>query len=360
MVNAAVTALLHPWVPWREKAQTSSRTLRAGAWRVGLAATAFALTSAAAFYGYTELHEKVSEKEITVSVIQGNIEQDRKWDPKLAEWIMARYAGLSREASPDRPRMIIWPEAATPGYVLKNLALLKNLVLMIREINTYFLIGSSEYPKFAKGPIDPSKGGNTALFFSPEAQLLGQYIKVRLVPFKEAIPYQGKIPWPRFIVPEGRRTYLVPGEEMTLLSLDDGSKFGVLICWETLFPDLSRAIVKGGAQFIANISNEAAFGETVFPHQFLAITTFRAVENRIAVVRAANTGISCFIDPYGRIPAKLEKNNKDIFVEGHLTHQVSLSRKRTFYTLHGDLFAYACLAISAVMMALSFLRRKHL
>ena len=108
-----------------------------------------------------------------------------------------------------------------------------------------------------------------------------------------------------------------------------------------------------------NITNEAAFGYEAFPYQFLAINIFRAVENRIFLVRAANTGISCFIDPYGRISAKLEKNGKDIFVEGHLTSQVSLLEHKTFYTQYGDVFAYLCLTVSILMLTFVFLRKRR-
>jgi apolipoprotein N-acyltransferase len=359
LVNGAIAGTLEsvsPMVKESNPEAVKDHPMKGG---IFLAVVAVILSGVALLYGYSVVPKKIIRQGITVSVIQGDIPQNKKWDPQNAKWIMERYAGLSREASRERPKLIIWPETATPGYVLKNLGLLHNLTLLIQDIKTYFLIGSSEYPKFTQNPIDPTKGGNTALLFSPTGQVVGQYIKIHLVPFYERIPYEGIVTWPKFIVPEGRKTYTLPGKDITLFRLDDMSAFGVLICWESLFPDLFRRLVKNGASFIANISNEAMFGKTEFPYQFLAINVMRAVENRISIVRAGNTGISCFIDPYGRIYARLEKNGRDIFVEGYLTDQVFLSHDKTFYTNYGDVFAYLCVTVSFLMLIVAIVKKRR-
>ena len=107
-----------------------------------------------------------------------------------------------------------------------------------------------------------------------------------------------------------------------------------------------------------NITNEGWFGETAAPYQFLAMCVFRSVENRISMARAANTGISCFIDPYGRITGRVWNNNKDIFVDGYLTGEIYLSEQKTFYTNYGNIFVYITLTISALFMALSSFKAK--
>ena len=174
------------------------------------------------------------------------------------------------------------------------------------------------------------------------------------MPFGEYIPLEGKIEWPSFILPRGKKYYEIPGKEYTLFNLKE-AKFGVVICWEHVFPDLFRTFVKNGADFMLNITNEGWFGDTAAPHQMLAISVFRAVENRCAIARAANTGISCFIDPHGRITGRVQDNQKkDTFVDGYLTQPVYLSEERTFYARRGDLFAYLCLLVSAVMIGASF------
>jgi apolipoprotein N-acyltransferase len=305
------------------------------------------------FYGHLVLPKgPMSGKSLAVSVVQGNIDREIKADPrKRATFIMQKYAELTERVSVDRPKLIVWPEAATPGLVLKNIDLLNQMVGIARRANTHVLIGSSEYPKFTTEKLDAGKVGNTALFFSPTGRVLGQYLKIRLIPFAEYVPYQGIIPWPEFIVPKSKMISEVPGREHTLFDLD-GTKFGAVICSECTFPDLFRRFVKKGAAFMVNITNEGWFGETAL-HQKVAASVFRALENRVFLVRATNTGISCFIDPYGRITGRVQKDGRDTLVEGCLTRPVYLSEERTFYTKHGDLFAYLCLLVSVVMIGAS-------
>jgi len=309
-------------------------------------------------YGFVILARPFSDKSVKLSVIQGNIEQSKKWDPKYARFIMGVHTELSREAAKDKPALIVWPEAATPGFVLAKKTFLTQIVSLIKETKAHYIIGSAEYPKFVKNVSKrPAKAGNSALFFSPEGRVLGQYTKIRLYPFGEYVPYDGVIPWPEFIIPKEKRKSQPAGKEYTLFQLDE-SKFGVVICWEIAFPGLFSTFVKNGAEFMVNISNEAWFGESQFPQQFLAVCVMRAVENRIAIARAGNTGISCFIDPTGKITGRVMKNNKDIFVRGYLTRKIPLSRKKTFYTVYGNVFVYISIAAALAVIALSFIMAK--
>ena len=139
----------------------------------------------------------------------------------------------------------------------------------------------------------------------------------------------------------------------------DKAKFGVLICWESIFPKLVRKITKKGANFVINITNEAWFGKSAYSYQSLAITVFRAVENRISIARASNTGISCFIDQYGRIIDRVLVNKKDLCVRGYLTRKIDLSQEKTFYTIYGDFFVYVALIVSVVMIIVSFKKGKR-
>jgi apolipoprotein N-acyltransferase len=322
----------------------------------GLMLLTVTLLAIVLFYGHFVLPQgPMSGKSLAVSVVQGNIDHEKKADPrKHATFIMGKYAELTERVSMDRPKLIVWPEAATPGLVLKNIGILNQMVMIARGANTHFLIGSAEYPKFTTEKLDPGKVGNTALFFSPTGRVLGQYLKIQLIPFAEYVPYQEMIPWPEFIVPEGKKISEVPGREHTLFDLD-GTKFGCVICSECTFPDLFRRFVKKGAAFMVNITNEGWFGETAL-HQKVAASVFRAVENRVFLVRATNTGISCFIDPYGRITGRVQKDGRYTLVEGCLTRPVYLSEERTFYTRHGDIFAYLCLLVSAILIGASLWR----
>jgi len=227
---------------------------------------------------------------------------------------------------------------------------------MVRRINTYLLVGSAEYPKFATTPVKSKKTGNTALFFSPEGKILGQYLKIRLVPFGEYVPWEETIPWPDFIVSKKKVNFHTSGNEFTLFGVE-GMKFGSLICWEVLFPDLSRSFVRKGSDFLINLSNEAWFGKSDVPYQILSFSVFRAVENRVNLVRCTNTGISAFIDPYGRITDRVTNGGQDIFVAGTLTKEILIPPAGTFYTRYGDVFAYGCIAFSIGLIIWRIFRR---
>ena len=130
------------------------------------------------------------------------------------------------------------------------------------------------------------------------------------------------------------------------------------ICWENLFPELARQFVTRGAQLLVNITNEARFGKSVGVYHFVSISVFRAVENRVYVVRCANTGVSCFIDPCGRIINRVrDENGQDIFVSGTLSETVVAMESKTFYTRHGDRFAQLCTIVSVFLIGIAFLRK---
>ena len=353
LVNATLTATILAFFyrQKREKPQAFNPPSRKGA--ISLAIAAAVLTCGTLLYGQMTFSKPTVGTRIKVSVVQGNIEQAKKWDSKYENYIMQIYTDLSKKASEERPALIVWPETATPGYILKKFDILKKMISLIRQTGTYYLIGSAEYPKFEKTLFNPKKGGNTALLFSPKGKVLGQYLKVHLVPFGEYIPYDGIIPWPEFIAPKKGKNYTIQANMPIILEFDK-AKFGVLICWESIFPELVRKVTEKGANFVINITNEAWFGKSAYPYQSLAITVFRAVENRISIARASNTGISCFIDQYGRIIDRVLVNEKDIYVQGYLTREIALSQEKTFYTIYGDIFVYMTLIVSVVMTILSF------
>lgn len=293
--------------------------------------------------GYISLRPVLSGKSLSVAVVQGNIPQKIKWKKEYRDHIFSKYENLTAEASQSNPQLIVWPETSTPGLILKDMTLYQRMISIVRSHRTYFFIGSAEYPKFEKDLAKAKRSGNTAILFSPEGKVLGQYLKIRLVPFGEYVPYEGKIQWPEFILPKEKRSFDIAGTEEKIFDVY-GVRFGTLICWEVLFPEMSRALIQKGADFLINLTNEAWFGKIAFPNQMLSSCVFRSVENRVNLIRCANTGISCFIDPYGRVTGKVTKEGKDIFVEGTLTQKIYISPTGTFYSHYGDVFAYGCIA----------------
>lgn len=361
LANAALAAAVLAFAPsgFRPGSPAVAPVTRRTA--AALMVTAAAGLSLTLIYGWAIVSQTPGDPAIRISVLQGNISQEMKTNPKKhAAYIMQKYTDLSRQAAADRPDLIAWPEAATPGFVMKNQPMLQKLSAFIAELETPFLIGSSEYPKFIKDrPLRPDDVGNASLYFSADGKFLGQYLKIHLVPFGEELPYKDIIQWPGYIIPKDKKTFEIPGTDFTIFELGE-TKFGTVICWEVVFPQLIRQFTKKGAAFMVNLTNEGWFGDTSAPHQMVAIVVFRAVENRVPFVRAANTGISCFIDAYGNITGRVkDRNGDDTFVEGYLTGEIQPSNARTFYTRYGDIFVYIVLALTGLILASIVFTRKN-
>src|SRR5262249_28998456 len=169
--------------------------------------------------------------------------------------------------------------------------------------------------------------------------LQGRYDKMHLVPFGEYVPLKGLLFFVEAVAADiGDFT---PGRSRVVFPLG-GAPFGTVICYEVIFPDLFRGFVRDGARLMVNITNDAWFGESSGPLQHLAMVPLRAVENGVAVVRAANTGVSALVAPDGRIGPEL-----GLLRQGAFRVDVPLAGRTTFYTRFGDLFAYLCTAAAA-------------
>ena len=331
----------------------------------GLAGTKFVVVSAAVFlvfsllYGYQKISKPIEGKEFKVSLVQGNIDQNKKWDRKYARFIMETYANLTQEVSRDEPAMIVWPETATPRAINMDPKLSREVRAIANSAGTYLLLGSSQPQKFKRPGSKGVKYLNSAFLIPPEdGKTKNQrYDKIRLFPFGEYLPYKETIPWASINVPEVGG--YVTGKEFTVFEHPD-FRFGATICWENMFPDLVRQFVKAGAQFMINITNEAWFGKTAAPDQFVSMSVFRAVENRLFMIRCTNTGISCFIDPCGRIVNRLkDKHGEEIFIRGVLTALVIPIESGTLYTRYGDWLAWLSLGCSVGFLFIALFRRKH-
>ncbi|MHC4268730.1 MAG: apolipoprotein N-acyltransferase [Planctomycetota bacterium] len=308
-------------------------------------------------YGLSAITKGPGGDTVSISVVQGNVPQDIKWEKKFQKQHLEKHIRLTKKASNNgNTSLIVWPETAVQGSLKHDPYLLDTISRLTRETGIHLLFGSSQSPKFRSERL-VNKMFNSAFMVSPEGKIEGRYNKLRLVPFMECLPYKDSFPWPSRYV--SRANNYIPGTEYVIFNLDE-AKFGVTICWENAFPEHFRRFVKKGSNFMVNITNEAIFGETDAPYQQEAISVFRAVENRVSLVRSANTGISCFIDPHGKIMERVhDHNNKDIFVEGYLTKEIPLSLEKTFYTNYGDVFAYMNLTMTTTMLALCFLKGKN-
>ena len=282
-------------------------------------------------YGGWRLHafsQMQSSSSMAVTVIQANIPQAMKWESSAWPDIMRRYLALTRKAAMDHPDLIVWPETSFPGFLWEDDDLLQDIKTLVQQINTPLLFGS----------IVKEEGNyhNAAILLSGQGEVTQQYHKMHLVPFGEYIPLRRFFPFLERIVPISDFT---PGTQRTVF----GSHFSVLICFEDTVARLTRQFVGQGARWLINITNDAWFQDSKAPFMHLQGAVFRAVENRRSLVRAANTGVSCIIDPRGTIVRQVEdEHNKPTFVDGYAIATIYPNDAKTLYTKYGDIFAYLC------------------
>lgn len=297
--------------------------------------------------------EANSGKILKVSVIQGNVPQHQKWDPKFASAILDHYRQLTLTAAAEHPDLIVWPESATPGYLQGSPQVYNAVDQMVQQIDVPLVLGSASYEKRINGGKRRVNLRNSAFLIDPIDKIRFTYDKQKLLPFAEYTPLEGIFSWPRWLVPS-KGKYLA-GTQYTIFEVRQ-NRFGIVICWEVFFPDLFRIFVRDGAQFMLNLANEAWFGDSDASRQLLAITVFRAVENRVALVRATNTGVSSLIDPTGRIRARIrDDEGRDVMVTGVMTVAVPEGLAPSFYTLQGDVFALGVVILAVISVILASL-----
>jgi apolipoprotein N-acyltransferase len=249
-------------------------------------------------------------------------------------------------ARSQEPELVVWPESAAPFYFIAEGPPTRMVMQGIQAANTHFLIGA---------PSFDLKGGeadyfNSAYLVGPGTEVLGKYDKAHLVPYGEYTPFKEYLPFLGKIVEHVGD--FKPGTKGQTLDMQ-GRKLGVQICYEIIFPALARAMAQNGADLLITITNDAWYGTTAGPYQHFSLAVLRAVENRRALARAANTGISGFIDPAGRVldPTLLMK-------EAVVVRELPLLDAVSAYTRFGDIFAAGCLVGSIVMAGRELLRRR--
>jgi apolipoprotein N-acyltransferase len=296
-------------------------------------------------YGFMRLNSADHGAPLKVVLVQGNIPQDVKWDPAFQESTVAVYERLTRQACSGGCDLVVWPESALPFYFQSGGEYSARVISLAAGFKTCMLVGSPA--------VEQERGRtrylNSAFLLGPTGLVLGRSDKIHLVPFGEYVPLARILPFvSKLVVGIGDFS---SGKMITPLETGKG-KIGVLICFEGIFPELSRAYVLAGSRLLVNITNDAWFGRSSAPYQHLSMTVFRAVENRVPLVRAANTGITAIIDSKGHI-----REMTQLFKEATLTGEVQLGGGGTFYTRYGDIFAGLCLALSTVIALLSFRKK---
>jgi apolipoprotein N-acyltransferase len=283
-----------------------------------------ALLAVCLVFGSFRLKDHTSG-DIPVSIIQGNISQDIKFDEAYKNFIINNYTSLSLEHGEETP-LVIWPETAMPFIFLSDKSR-STIESIPQNLSNSLLFGTIS--KDSRGRFY-----NTAYVIGKRGEMQGEYSKVHLVPFGEYTPLATYFPFLEEISVAAGNFFSGPNHSP--ISSDVG-KIGMLICYEGVYPYISNDTVSQGAQVLANITNDAWFGKSSAPYQHFAFYIFRAIETDRFVIRAANTGISAIIDPRGRTLAKT-----GIFQPAVLKGFFSLRNTKTVYVSYGDYFVLFC------------------
>ncbi len=325
----------------------------AAAWRAG--AITAALIAAVGIWGEARLRSSTLVHEgtpVRVAALQGNIPQDEKWNPANRGAITQRYLGMTRQALAQGATFIMWPESATPlpfeqdllgGSAIRRLAI---------ESKATLLVGSDQVePIKTATPQDKirERNYNAAFLVKPDGTVGAVYRKMHLVPFGEYVPLQSVLFFAGPIIGAvADFSPFTPGTLPVLLPVD-GHVASTAICYEVIYPDLIRRFVRDGSELLTTITNDAWYGTSSAAYQHWDQASMRAIEEGRYLARAANTGISGFVDPYGRVLAKTR-----LFEQAVVVQEVRFIRDRTIYNRIGDLVAWLSLVVTAAALLVTW------
>jgi apolipoprotein N-acyltransferase len=312
-------------------------------------------------FGLRATQVSPATKPLRVAAVQSNVPQNQKFDPQFTRKIFDQFRRLSEIALRSTPPadLLIWPESSMPGPVLAD-----------RESYRFVMdLAASAESDILLGTIDEENGDvfNAALLVSDGGEQVQVYRKLHLVPFGEYVPARHSVPLLARIVGDQVPGDFKAGKNHTVFELTNRDvKVAPLICFEDTLGELTRRFVlpsetNPGANLLADITNDGWFLRSAGSHQHLANAIFRCVETRRPMVRAANTGVTCFVNEFGRVTQKLQDDTGTTFTEGVLTGEVKIPTENelTFYTRHGELFAKLCAVLTALAtLAALALRRK--
>ena len=305
-----------------------------------------------------ELAHARPDGSLKFAMVQGDIPQTIKWDPHFLESSFGVYVQQTENAARLGADLIVWPEAAAafffqptgqyPAAFAGDASYRQRLLQLAADTGDPILFGAP-----ALGQEDGRLGFyNRAYLVSGTGAVTAWYDKIQLVPFGEYVPMRQLLGYFVNRVVEGFGD-MFAGSRQTIFEVK-GARMGVLICYESIFPNLSRMAVNRGADILVNITNDAWYGESSAPYQLLAMAAFRAIETKTPMVRVANTGVSAVIEPTGQITARTP-----LFKRGTEIERVYWRRQRTVYTAVGDLFAEICFGLAAIAFIGAWMRPRR-
>jgi apolipoprotein N-acyltransferase len=282
---------------------------------------------------------------IRVGVVQGSVPQTEKWNETFADRIFSRYLTMTRQAAAQGARLIVWPEASLPYYYERQPYVASAIGLVVRETNSFLLFGGDQVEQAG----DSRRFFNSAFLIQPDGRVAGTYRKVHLVPFGEYVPFERLL---YFVTPIVRSDFAA-GDGVNVLPVGP-HPLSTMICYEAVFPDLGLEAVRAGSELLTTITNDAWYELSSAPYQHFEMARVRAVEQGRYLVRAANTGISGIVDPYGRV---IQRSN--LFEPAVFAADIRFLSERTVYARIGNLFAYACVVVTALPALMPALLRRR-
>jgi apolipoprotein N-acyltransferase len=281
-------------------------------------------------YGVMKLESPANGKTVKVSIVQGSIDQPKKWDPRFEHEVLSTYMALTNGASFETPQLIVWPEAALPFPYNEWDPRVDRLKEYEASLNTPLLLGAVREKERGSGQY----ANSVVLINAGKTSFI--YDKIHMVPFGEYVPLERVL----FFVNKLSDAIgnFRPGTEYTKGVVPGIGRFGAAICYEITFPGLVRKFFKDGGDFLVTVTNDAWFGRSSGPYQHFSMAVLRAVENRKPVIRAANSGISGFIASDGQVLKKTR-----LFERKVVTAELKTDSKLTLYSRYGDWFSYFCI-----------------
>ncbi|MCX8056109.1 MAG: apolipoprotein N-acyltransferase [Ignavibacteria bacterium] len=322
-------------------------------------------------YGKVILNDAIYDgKKITVGIVQPDFDPWEKWEDEVNPQIDV-YLQLSDSAVKNGAELIVWPESALPVYLLsgnypeevkriKDFCRTNNVAIATGLPLVHFYFSDEMKKEHSKISRDSSYYYDTyngVVLFLPDSDLIQEYGKMNLVPFAERAPYLDYLPFLGDLIKwsVGISNWSV-WDKQTIFNFKtrdgDSAKFAASVCYESIFPSFNSEFVKKGAQFLVVVTNDSWYGKSSGPYQHKQFAVFRAIENRRWIVRSANGGISCIIDPFGRTIFETK-----LFERTYFTGEIYLNNEITYYVQYRDLISYLSLIFSGFFILLSFIKK---
>jgi len=289
--------------------------------------------------------EEIVTEPVSIAITQPNINPDEKWEPESREEIFSLMHGFLDSALNLDPDLVLWPESAVPAYLRLSSQRRRPIVNKLKKYNIPLLSGTVD--RIFNDSAE-KKYYNSTIFIKPDGNIK-MYHKIHLVPFAEYIPLSEKfLSLKKLNFGQGNFT---PGREYTTFKLNS-TLFSNIICYESSMPSIVKKLVKNGAKFITIQANDGWLGRSAGPYQHFELARLRAIENRVPIVRCANTGISGVIDPIGIVQMKIPLGEQSI-----LKAEILPAQKLTFYTKYGEVFAILCIIITIGIFTTTWIKR---